>query len=113
MSGTLCFWDDLVVVVNNAGMGVLDELLRPYFNNYKYINDKIYYHYDLYDGPIDFTELTSEQYMEAYKIMQKAFENDLQNKPIISDRSRQWAVELWLNEIKPKMQSSPLYRSVI
>lgn len=35
MSGTFCFGDDLVVVVNNAGMGVLDNLLRPFLRTKK------------------------------------------------------------------------------
>lgn len=108
MSGTFCFGDDLVVVVNNAGMGVLDNLLRPFFKD-KEIGEKIYFHYDLYDGPIDFSVLTSEQYMEAYTTMLKAFESDLKENPIIDNHSRQWAVGLWFNELKPKMQSSPLY----
>lgn len=47
--------------------------------------------------------------MEAYTTMLKAFENDLKENPIIDNHSRQWAVGLWFNELKPKMQSSPLY----
>ncbi|WP_392551411.1 hypothetical protein RHO14_07920 [Orbus wheelerorum] len=111
MSATFSFGNDLIVVVNNAGMGILDRVLRPCFNNYSALSEKIYFHYDLYDGPIDFSELTSEQYMKAYGIMKDIFENDLQNNLSIGDSSCQWAIDLWFNEIKPKMQCSPLYRS--
>ncbi|GKX56135.1 hypothetical protein SOASR030_22470 [Leminorella grimontii] len=109
MSGALVFGKDIMITLNSASTGFIAEFLRPYLNINQEISEKIYFHYDLYDGFIDFTELTSEQYLEAYGIMKKAFENDLKNEPVIGGRSRQWAVDLWFNEIKPKMQISPLY----
>lgn len=113
MSASFHFERGLLVLVNNARMGILEVILRPRFDDCKDISDKIFFHYDLYDGPIVFTELTQEEYMKAYYIMLKAFEVDLDKNSELEDSSKKIAIDLWLNEFKPKMKSASLYNDEI
>lgn len=47
--------------------------------------------------------------MCCYSQFVKSFETDLAAVPIINGKSRQWAIDIWYDEIKPKTQASPLY----
>lgn len=60
-----------------------------------------------------FSRLTSEEYMLCYVQMKKAFEVDLAAHPIYRGRSQEWAVEVWYDEMKIKMQSAPLFNRAL
>ncbi|RFS77138.1 hypothetical protein D0U00_19800 [Leclercia adecarboxylata] len=78
--------------------------------------EKVYETYDLFDDTLDFSALSSKDYMHCYSQLLTSFETDLAAVPIINGKSRQWAIGIWHlasgiwhDEIKPKMQASPLY----
>lgn len=74
--------------------------------------DKIYQSFD-YDFGMNFSRLTSEEYMQCYVQMKKAFEVDLANNPIYCGYSEEWAVKDWYDEIKVQMQSAPLFNNAL
>lgn len=71
--------------------------------------EDIYASYDLYDQTLDFFRLLKTDYIRCYEKIEKAIEIDLNSDPVINNRSQDWMLKAWYEEIKPKMQASSLY----
>ncbi|WP_127956674.1 hypothetical protein [Serratia microhaemolytica] len=113
MAGFLYFSKKNGVSLGSQLIDFIAYYLRPYIAAVnKHTVNQVYETYDLFDDTLDFSNLSTEDYMKCYKQLAKAFEVDLTAEPVINGRSYEWAVIIWHNEIKPKMQVSPLYNPI-
>ena len=110
MAGWLYFGGQDGVSLGSSAIDFIASYLRPYIAGVSTeVMEKVYETYDLFDDTLDFSALSSEGYMRCYSQLVKSFETVLAAVPIINGKSRQWAIDLWYDEIKPKKQASPLY----
>ena len=110
MAGWLYFGGEDGVSLGSSSIDFIASYLRSYIAGVsKEVMEKVYETYDIYDDTLDFSALSSEDYMRCYSQLVTAFETVLSAVPIINGKSRQWAINIWYDEIKPKMQASPLY----
>ena len=119
MAGWLYFGGQDGVSLGSSAIDFIASYLRPYIAGVSTeVLEKVYETYDLFDDILDFSALPSKDYMHCYSQLLTSFETDLAAVPIINGKSRQWAIGIWHlasgiwhDEIKPKMQASPLYNS--
>ncbi|MBN3198061.1 hypothetical protein H5A33_04000 [Pectobacterium brasiliense] len=110
MAGFLYFSKNNGVSLGSSAIDVIAEYLRSYISQIsKEIMEEIYETYDLYDQTLDFSKLSKLDYMQCYRNIEKAIEIDLKANPVINSRPQDWLLKAWYEEIKPKMQTSPLY----
>ncbi len=110
MAGWLYFGGQDGVSLGSSAIDFIASYLRPYIAGVSTeVMEKVYETYDLFDDILDFSALSSKDYMHCYSQLLTSFETDLAAVPIINGKSRQWAIGIWHDEIKPKMQASPLY----
>jgi len=111
MAGAFVFSEKNVAAFGSTFIDVLADYWRPYIQQVG-VDEKVYFYYDLFYGNIDFSELTQKQYMQCYKQIEKAIEVDLERiENFYNHYPKELVYKAWFNEIKPKMQSSPLYQS--
>ena len=111
MAGAFVFSEKNVAAFGSTFIDVLADYWRPYIQQVG-VDEKVYFYYDLFYGNIDFSELTQKQYMQCYKQIEKAIEVDLEKiENFYNHYPKELVYKAWFNEIKPKMQSSPLYQS--
>ena len=111
MAGAFVFSEKNVAAFGSTFIDVVADYWRPYIQQLG-VDEKVYFYYDLFYGNIDFSELTQKQYMQCYKQIEKAIEVDLERiENFYNHYPKELVYKAWFNEIKPKMQSSPLYQS--
>lgn len=111
MAGAFVFSEKNVAAFGSTFIDVLADYWRPYIQQVG-VDEKVYFYYDLFYGNIDFSELTQKQYMQCYKQIEKAIEVDFERiENFYNHYPKELVYKAWFNEIKPKMQSSPLYQS--
>ncbi|MFJ5329765.1 hypothetical protein [Pectobacterium versatile] len=114
MAGFLYFSKNNGVSLGSSAIDIIAEYLRSYIIQVsKEIMEGIYETYDLYDQTLDFSKLSKPDYMQCYRNIEKAIDIDLKANPVINNRPQDWIFKAWHEEIKPKMQASPLYDSEI
>ncbi|MBS4430663.1 hypothetical protein [Pectobacterium punjabense] len=110
MAGFLFFSKNNGVSLGSSAIDIMADYLRPYMSQIsKEIMEEIYETYDFYDQTLDFSKLSKSNYMQCYRNIEKAIEIDLKANPVINNRPQDWIFKAWYEEIKPKMQDSPLY----
>jgi len=112
MAGWLYFGGEDGISVGSSAIDFIASYLRPYITGVSTeVMGKVYETYDLFDDTLDFSALSSKDYMHCYSQLLKSFETDLAAVPIINGKcgSGHLASGIWHDEIKPKMQASPLY----
>lgn len=110
MAGFLYFSPNNGVSLGSSAIDVIADYLRPFISQVgKEVMEEVYETYDLYDQTLDFSKLPQSTYMSCYQQIEKAIEVDLKANPVINNRSQDWMFKAWYDEIKPKMQVSPLY----
>ncbi|PXZ06905.1 hypothetical protein DKK70_09605 [Gilliamella apicola] len=111
MAGAFVFSEKNVAAFGSTFIDVLADYWRPYIQQIG-VDKKVYFYYDLFYGNIDFSELTQKQYIQCYKQIEKAIEVDLERiENFYNHYPKELVYKAWFEEIKPKMQSSPLYQS--
>lgn len=111
MAGAFVFSEKNVAAFGSTFIDVVADYWRPYIQQVG-VDEKVYFYYDLFYGNIDFSELTQKQYMQCYKQIEKAIEVDLERiENFYNHYPKELVYKAWFDEIKPKMQSSPLYQS--
>ncbi|KEY57099.1 hypothetical protein [Serratia sp. DD3] len=110
MAGFLYFSQKNGVSLGSSAIDIIADYLRPYITQVsKDVMEEIYETYDLYDQTLDFSKLPQATYMQCYEQIKKAIEVDLKANPVMNSRPQEWMFKAWYDEIKPKMQASPLY----
>lgn len=110
MAGFLYFSPKNGVSLGSSAIDIIADYLRPYIVQIsKETMEEIYESYDLYDQTLDFSKLPKADYMRCYEQIEKAIEVDLKANSVINNRPQDWMFKAWYDEIKPKMQASPLY----
>ncbi|WP_127960271.1 hypothetical protein [Serratia microhaemolytica] len=110
MAGFLYFSKKNGVSLGSSAIDIIADYLRPYITQVsKETMEEIYESYDLYDQTLDFSKLSKTVYMQCYEQVQKAIEVDLKTNPVVNGLPQHWIFKAWFDEIKPKMQASPLY----
>ena len=111
MAGAFVFSEKNVAAFGSTFIDVVADYWRPYIQQVG-VDEKVYFYYDLFYGNIDFSELTQKQYIQCYKQIEKAIEVDLERiENFYNHYPKELVYKAWFDEIKPKMQSSPLYQS--
>ncbi|MCO7256546.1 hypothetical protein KSI86_20535 [Dickeya oryzae] len=110
MAGFIYFSPKNGVSLGSSAIDIIADYLRPYITSVsKDTMEEIYETYDLYDQTLDFSKLPKAVYMQCYEQIKKAIEIDLKTNPVINNHPQDWMFRAWYDEIKPKMQASPLY----
>ncbi|GKW12782.1 hypothetical protein [Pectobacterium punjabense] len=108
MAGGLCFKGETVSLGSSA-IDIIADYLRPYISDVSMeVMETVYEVFDYFQF-LDFTKLSSREYMCCYEQIEKAIEIDLKANPVINNRPQDWIFKAWYEEIKPKMQASSLY----
>lgn len=114
MAGSLIFdTNNGVISLGSSFIDIIADYLKPYISEAgEEIVNQVYEVYNVFNF-LKFNNLTPEDYMQCYKQIKKALIEDIQkNKETkkYSPEWYQWLEEEWEEEIKPKMEQSPLFR---
>ena len=73
---------------------------------------KILYHYSMDLAVLYFSKLKPDEFMLSYKALECTLEEKLVNDTSIeNDELQLYAIDFWRNQLKPKMQASPFYKT--
>ncbi|ACX88278.1 hypothetical protein Pecwa_2517 [Pectobacterium parmentieri WPP163] len=110
MAGFLFFSKNNGVSLGSSAIDIMADYLRPYIRKInKEMMEEVYETYGFYDQTLDFSKLSKSDYMQCYRNIEKAIGIDLKANPVINNRPQNWLFKAWNEEIKPKMQASPLF----
>ncbi|EMF4672843.1 hypothetical protein L3033_003988 [Providencia stuartii] len=105
MAGIFYFGEKLGVGLGTPRLSILVNELEQELKSYPDVLDKVMDFYNC-DSSVDFSILS----VTDYNICYNALVNIVNTIKLKGHINKQWIVDLWDNEMKEKMQASPLYQ---